>query len=182
MLGMFTFAADVGAALAYLIPTLCFVTGTWVIFSGIMGMVKRSSKEQGFLAQGLVPELMIVGGLLLLNFTGLLNAGSRSFGFSANAGIGTGGTEKYSFDAQAMQAALAQGPAATLTAFLDQFHLWLFCVGALGVYTAIVRILGRARGTNNTSAGGNLAMMISSFILMNAETVLPVVAKELGLT
>ncbi|MFT8482607.1 MAG: hypothetical protein ABF689_06315 [Gluconobacter cerinus] len=179
MEGLFDFAQDLGAALSWLLPFLCYVGGGCFLLSGVMGIFQRSSISNGLLSKGVVPEMMILVGATFLSFPEFLNMGNRTLGFEGNAGIGT--PAKMSFSSDALMTAAQRGPLAALTAILNVFHVYFAAYGALIVYFAIVRQMGRAKGTNNSSTGLNMVMGIAGFLVMNADVLGPALLKELKL-
>jgi len=180
MEGLFDFAQDIGAALSWLLPMLCYVTGASFLAAGVMGIFQRSSISNGFLSKGFMPELTIAAGATFLSFHEFLNMGNRTLGFDANAGMGAPAATSFSSDA--LMTAAQGGPVAALTAILGVFHAYFACYGALIVYFSIVRQIGRAKGANNSSTGLNLVMCVGGFLVMNADVIGPALLKELKLT
>ena len=76
---------------------------------------------------------------------------------------------------------MAAGPAETLKAVLHLFRFYFMNYGALIVFFAVTRQIGRAKGTNNSSASSNLIMIVGGFLIMNADTIVPVLATKLHL-
>jgi hypothetical protein len=85
------------------------------------------------------------------------------------------------FSADNLVNAAKAGPLAAFTAILTVFHAYFACYGALIVYFAIVRQVGRAKGANNSSTSMNLVMMVAGFFVMNADVLGPALLKELQL-
>lgn len=180
MEGLFDFAQDIGSALGWLLPALCYIGGSWLLATGAMGIVQRSRQPLGFLTQPFVPELMIAVGATFLSFPEFLNAGNRTLGFDANAGLGA--PAKVSFSTDALANAAKGGPLQALTAILTVWHSYFAAYGALIVYFGLVRQVGRAKGTNNSSPGLNMVMIVAGFMVMNADVIGPGLIRELKLT
>lgn len=181
MQGLFTFAQDLGAALAWLLPMLCYIGGGCFLLSGVWGIYQRSAMTNGVLSKGFVPEIMITAGATLLSFPEFLNVGERTLGFSGSVGMG-GTAAPVQFSTNTLVTAAQAGPLAAFTAILTVFHAYFACYGALIVYFAIMRQVGRAKGTNNSSTGMNIVMMVAGFLVMNADVLGPALLKELQLT
>ena len=181
MQGLYALGQDIGLALAWILPALCYISGGSFIAGGIWGIFQRSSMANGFLSKGFVPELMIAAGATLLSFPEFLTAGSSTLGLTASAAMG-GTTQEVSFSAQSLTTAASSGPAGVLTDILNEFSAYFACYGALIVYFAIVRQVGRAKGANNSSLAVNLIMMIAGFLVMNVDVLAPAILQELQLT
>ncbi|WP_259654894.1 hypothetical protein [Gluconacetobacter dulcium] len=179
MEGLFDFAQDIGLALSWVLPLLCYVGGTWFLVGGLLGILQRSAAQNGLLAKPFVPELMIAVGATFLSFPEFLNVGNRTLGFAANVDLGA--SQKLSFSTDTLSNAAKGGPLQTLTAILTVWHTYFACYGALIVYFAFVRQVGRAKGTNNSSPALNAVMGISGFFVMNADVIAPALLKELKL-
>lgn len=180
MQGLFTFAQDIGAAGGWLLPMLCYISGGCFLASGVWGIYQRSALTNGLLAKGFMPEIMIAAGATFLSFPEFLNMGNSTLGFAPMAGMGT--PAQVQFSADTLATAATAGPAAALTAILTVFHTYFACYGALIVYFAILRQVGRSKGANNSSTSVNLIMMTGGFLVMNADVIGPALLKELQLT
>lgn len=179
MQGLFNFAQDIGAALAWILPTLCYIGGASFLLGGVWGIYQRSAMSNGFLSKGFAPEMMITAGATLLSFPEFLNVGASTLGLSSTAAMGA--NTPVHFDANTLTTAAKAGPLAAFTAILSVFHIYFAAYGALIVYFAIVRQVGRAKGTNNSSTSMNMIMMVAGFLVMNADVIGPELLKELQL-
>ncbi|MBB2156631.1 hypothetical protein HLH33_09970 [Gluconacetobacter diazotrophicus] len=125
--------------------------------------------------------MMIVTGAVFLSFPEVLNVGSRTMGGSMTASFG-GTATPVQITASQFTASATQGPAAILAEIFAVFKYYFAAYGALVVYFAFMRQLGRAKGTNHSSTGLNVVMAIAGFGIMNADQLGPAFLRELGLT
>lgn len=180
MEALFAFAQSIGASLAYLLPTLCYVTGGVFFLSSIYGLYGLGKGENGPANSPLVIFGLISVGASLLSFPEFLNMGNATLGFTGTASLGSAGSSPMRFSADDIQTAINKGPTALLISFLHLFQMYFACYGALLVYWGMVRQIGSMKGKNNSPTSLNLIIIICSFILMNAETFATAMCKKLG--
>lgn len=178
--GLIDFAQSLGAALATLLQTLCYVSGTFMLLGSVWGNYKRSKGENGPANSPFVCAAMFFAGATFLSFPTFLNIGNQTLGFSGTAGLSSSATT-VKFSASDLTAAVSQGPIATLTAILSIFRYYFMCYGAYWIYISVMRQIGSMKGRNNTSTSVNLCMIVGGFLVMNADTVAPALAKQLHL-
>ncbi|MEZ7137551.1 MULTISPECIES: hypothetical protein [Komagataeibacter] len=181
MQGLFNFIADIGSALEWLLPMFCYVGGSGFLIGGVYGIYQRSAQANGLASRPFVPELMILAGATFLSFPQFLNMGNQTLGFDSTASL-SGGNAPAAVSIDALTSAVTGGPVQVLTAILHLFRFYFMSYGALIVYFAIIRQVGRARGINNSSTGLNMVMLAGGFFVMNADVIGPMLLKELHLT
>ncbi|MFT8828169.1 hypothetical protein [Acetobacter syzygii] len=179
MEALFSFAQSIGNAFAYLVPTLCYITGSAFLAASVYGMYNRGRGENSPSSSPFVCAALFFVGASFLSFPEFLNMGNSTMGFSGSVSLGSGGTAM-KFSTQDVQTAINKGPTALLISFLHLFSMYFACYGALLVYWGMCRQIGRMKGQNNSSSGTNFAIIFFSFLLMNAETVATATCKKLG--
>jgi hypothetical protein len=180
MEALFAFARSIGNALAYLVPTLCYVTGGSFLLGSVYGLYGRGKGENGPANNPLVCFGLIFVGASLLSFPEFLNMGNATLGFASNASLGSAGSAPMRFSSDDIQTAINKGPTALLISFLHLFRMYFACYGALLVYWGLVRQIGSMKGKNNSPTSLNLTIIICSFILMNSETFATATCRKLG--
>ena len=176
------FAGSIGNAFAIALPTLCYISGSACLLGSLFGFYSRGSGATGVGSSLPVCLALIAAGATLLSFAEFLNMGSATLGFSTTAtmgGVNSGG--QTTFSADSLKSAISQGPTATLTAMMHVFRYYFMSYGAFWVYVSIMRQLNSMKGRSNTSTTTNLCMVIGGFLLMNADTIGPALAKKLHL-
>jgi hypothetical protein len=180
MEGLLTLAQDIGASLGWILALLCYVGGASTMLGGFYGLLTRAEQQNGLLVRGFVPELMIVTGAVFLSFPEVLNVGNQTVGGTMIASFG-GNPTPVQLSASQLTTAVSQGPAAVLTQIFAMFKYYFAAYGALIVYFAFLRQLGRAKGANHSSTGLNIVMACGGFAVMNADLIGPAIIRELGL-
>ncbi|WP_338333637.1 hypothetical protein [Acetobacter sp. LMG 32666] len=180
MEALFSFAQEIGNSLAYLLPTLCYVTGSSFLLGSVYGIYSRGKGENGPASNLFVCAALFTVGASFLSFPDFLNMGNKSLGFTTTASMSGSDATPMKFSAQDIQTGINKGPTALLVAFLHLFRMYFACYGALLVYWGMIRQVGRMKGQNNTSTSVNLLIIVGSFILMNADTVAAATCKKLG--
>ncbi|WP_246856665.1 hypothetical protein [Acetobacter vaccinii] len=177
--GIFDFAQEIGNAMGWVLPALCYIVGSTFLLGAVFSLYKASSGSGTVLSFG-VPAALLTGAAICLSFPEFINTGSRTLGFSAGASF-TDSSGKVSFSENTLTTAMAAGPAETLKAVLHLFRFYFMNYGALIVFFAVTRQIGRAKGTNNSSASSNIMMIVGGFLIMNADTIVPALATKLHL-
>ncbi|MFT8700256.1 MAG: hypothetical protein ABF802_04530 [Acetobacter orientalis] len=176
------FAGSIGSAFAIALPTLCYISGSACLLGSLFGIYSRGKGSTGAGSSLPVCIALIAAGATLLSFAEFLNMGSATLGFSTTAtmgGVNSGG--QTTFSADSLKSAISQGPTATLTAMMHVFRYYFMSYGAFWVYVSIMRQLNSMKGRSNTSTTTNLCMVFGGFLLMNADTLGPALAKKLHL-
>ncbi|WP_025827380.1 hypothetical protein [Acetobacter okinawensis] len=176
------FAGSIGNAAAIALPTLCYISGSACLLGSLFGFYRRGTGATGASSSLPVCVALIAFGASLLSFTEFLNMGNATLGLSATASVGgVNSAGQVTFSAESLKSAISQGPTATLTAILHVFRYYFMSYGAFWVYVSIMRQLSSMQGRSNTSTTTNLCMVIGGFLLMNADTIGPALAKKLHL-
>lgn len=181
MEALYNFIQSIGNALGYLIPTLCFITGSGFLIGAVLGFYRRGKGENGLSTDPLVCFLLFTAGASLLNFGNFLNMGSTTMGLSATASLSNSSGAVMKFSSSDIQTGINNGPLALLIAFLHLFRMYFRCYGALAVYWGVCRQIGRAKGENNTRFGTNITIIFCAFLVMHAEEVTTATLSEMGL-
>lgn len=180
MQGLFNFVADIGAALEWVLPMLCYIGGASFLLGGVYGIYERSAQAAGMVGRPFVPEFMIFVGATLLSFPQFLNMGNQTLGFDTSASLSSGDAPA-AVSIDTLTSAITGGPVKVFSAILRMFRFYFMSYGALIVYFAIIRQVGRAKGTNNSSTGLNIIMLVGGFLVMNADVIGPKLLVELHL-
>lgn len=175
------FAGSIGSAFAIALPTLCYISGSAFLLGSLFGLYSRGNGATGTASSLPVCVALIAAGASLLSFPDFLNMGNTTLGLSARTSVGVNSAGQVTFSSDSLKSAISQGPTATLTAILHVFRYYFMSYGAFWVYVSIMRQLDTMKGRSNTSTTTNLCMVLGGFLLMNADTIGPALAKKLHL-
>lgn len=173
------FAGSIGSAFAIALPTLCFITGSAFLIGSLFGIYSRGKGATGISSSLPVCLFLIAAGASLLSFPEFLNMGNTTLGLSARASVGSvNSAGQVTFSSDSLKSAISQGPTATLAAMLHAFRYYFMSYGAFWVYVSIVRQTNTMKGRSNTLTTTNICMLLGGFFLMNADTLVPIIAKK----
>lgn len=175
------FAGSIGSAFAIALPTLWYISGSACLLGSLFGLYSRGNGATGAASSFPVCVALIAAGASLLSFPDFLNMGNTTLGLSARTSVGVNSAGQVTFSSDSLKSAISQGPTATLTAILHVFRYYFMSYGAFWVYVSIMRQLNTMKGRSNTSTTTNLCMVLGGFLLMNADTIGPALAKKLHL-
>ncbi|MFT8885818.1 MAG: hypothetical protein ABF946_06390 [Acetobacter papayae] len=175
------FAGSIGSAFAIALPTLCYISGSACLLASLFGLYSRGNGATGAASSLPVCVALIAAGASLLSFPDFLNMGNTTLGLSARTSVGVNSAGQVTFSSDSLKSAISPGPTATLAAILHVFRYYFMSYGAFWVYVSIMRQLNTMKGRSNTSTTTNLCMVLGGFLLMNADTIGPALAKKLHL-
>lgn len=176
------FAGAIGRTFAIALPTLFYISGSACLLGSLFGLYSRGNGATGAGSSFAVCVALITAGASLLSFPEFLNMGNATLGLSARTSVGgLNSAGQVTFSSDSLKSAISQGPTAALAAMLHVFRYYFMSYGAFWVYVSIIRQLNTMKGRSNTSTTTNLCMVLGGFLLMNADTIGPALAKKLHL-
>lgn len=174
MEALFEFAASLGNGALILLPVFLYVSGLSCLFGSAFALYQRGRGSTHVACSLPVCLALATGGATFLTFNEFLNMGNATLGVSSNVGVGgVNSAGQVTFSESTVKSAIAQGPLATLNAFIQLFHTFFQAYGAFWIYVSIQRQLGASKGRNNTSPFVNGTMIFAGFGVMDLSHLVP---------
>ena len=179
MQGFVNFADDIGVALAFLIPMICYLAGTGFVFAAGWGMWQLSKHGHGHHASWLAshpwtPFVTLFVGAALLSYDRMLNLAEGTIGSAQTAAMSDSLTS-YTPPNVDPSTLMGNSPEQTVLNVINVFEYFFVTYGALIVLMGIFALKHVSEGRRRH--GPSLAIVQIAFGLgvMNIDTIAPAV-------
>lgn len=150
MQGLVDFAADVGIALAYLVPTFAYLSAISAFLFAGWGFWRQAQPDNPFRGKPWIPLVSLLLSGVFASFDSVLTMANRSGGSAVT--VGTGGPFGYA-PATGAGGVLGATPAETIVNVVEIFQAFFQSFGAMMALFAVIAWSAAMRGTSRRSKG-----------------------------
>ena len=176
MQGFVNLAADIGVALAVLIPLICYLLGGCLLIAAIYGFWQQSKPGSEASRHPLLPWAALFTSTTLLSYDRMLTFANNSFGGGVSPSL-SGNLTTYTpttVDAVTMMGAT---PEDTLLNIIAAFDYYFKSYGALVVLFGVLGLYHLAKGNrhHHHTLAKPIVQIVFGVAVMNVQTIAPAV-------
>ena len=152
MQGFVNLAADIGHAMAVLVPLLCYLLGGAFILASGWGFWQMAKPGNWFQSRPWVPFVTLFVGATFLSFDRMLNYANNSIGGGTQSAV-TQALTSYTAPSVSGSSLLGASPQDTLTNIVTLFDYYFMSYGALIVWLDVLGLGAVSEGGMNRTDG-----------------------------
>ena len=169
MQGFVNFAADIGTAIAVLIPLICYLFGGGLLIASIWGFWQVLNPGSATHRHPWRPFAALTISTALLSFDRIVNFATASFGGGVNSALTTDLT---SYTPPAVNGSLMGAtPEDTLLNIITAFEYFFEAYGALVVLFGLLSLHHVMKGTHQHGIGKPLVQIVFGIAVMNVSSI-----------
>jgi len=172
MQGFINLAADIGQALAVLVPFLCYTIGGSFILGSGWGFWQMAKPGSWFQSRPWVPFTTLFIGATLLSFDRMLNYANNTIGGGTQTSLSQVMTS-YTAPTADGSSIVGNSPEDTLTNIIYLFEYFFLSYGALMVLLGVLALKGISEGTRRHGPSLALVQIVFGLAVMNIDTIAP---------
>jgi hypothetical protein len=171
MQGFVNFADDIGTAIAFLIPTICYLAGSGFVLAAGWGFMQLSRGAHGRLASHpWMPFVTLFVGAALLSYDRMLNLAEGTIGSAQTASISDNLTA-YTPPTINPSTLTGNSPEQTVLNVINVFEYFFVCYGALIVLGGIFGLKHVSEGRRRHGPSLAIVQIVFGLAVMNIDTI-----------
>lgn len=176
MQGFVNLAADIGVALAVLIPLVCYLMGGCLLIAAIHGFWQLSKPDSASSRHPFLPWATLFTSTALLSYDRMLTFANNSFGGGVSASL-SGSLTSYTPTTVDAATMLGATPQDTLLNIIAAFEYFFQAYGALVVLFGVLGLYHLSKGNrhHHNTLAKPMVQIVFGIAVMNVQSIAPVV-------
>lgn len=176
MQGFVNLAADIGVALAVLIPTICYLMGGGLLIAALFGFWQQSKPGSEASRHPFLPWAALFTSATLLSYDRMLTFANNSFGGGVSASL-SGNLTTYAPATVNAATMMGATPEDTLLNIIAAFEYFFKAYGALIVLFGVLGLYHLSKGNrhHHHTLAKPMVQIVFGIAVMNVQSIAPVV-------